>query len=228
MPRLHTRSSNRLHNSQVAPWAACLFVYDGRMRYVLGVDEAGRGPLAGPVAVGVVRAPEHFDLLAAFPGLNDSKKLSEKKREALFELLVAAQVEGKLTFCVKSVGADIIDRAGIASAVISSVHAGIRALAPESIDTRVYLDGLLHAPDGYEQETIIGGDGKVPAIMLASIAAKVSRDRLMKRLAEQYPLYGFEVHKGYGTKAHRNAIRTHGLSPLHRASFCKNILANSL
>lgn len=191
------------------------------MRFVLGVDEAGRGPLAGPVAVGVVMAPEGYDFLGAFPHLNDSKKLSEKKRDVIFEELVLRQKAGELSFCVKSVGAAIIDRSGIARAVHSSVHAGVRQLAPEPQGVRVYLDGLLHAPDEYEQETVIGGDGKVPAIMLASIAAKVSRDRLMVKLAERYPGYGFEVHKGYGTRAHQEAIRTLGLSDLHRRSFCR-------
>ena len=191
------------------------------MRFVLGVDEAGRGPLAGPVAVGVVRAPEGYDFLGIFPDLNDSKKISEKKRERIFELLVAEQAAGNIRFCVKSVAAPIIDRSGIAAAVHSSVHAGIRELAPEPSGVRVYLDGLLHAPEGYEQETVVGGDALIPAIMLASVAAKVSRDRLMVKLAADYPGYGFEVHKGYGTKAHQEAIRRLGLSDLHRRSFCR-------
>lgn len=192
------------------------------MKFVLGVDEAGRGPLAGPVAVGVVAAAHDFDFLTAFPDLNDSKQLSEKKREKIFELLLERAQTGEVRFCVKSVGAAIIDKNGIAKAVHASVHAGIRQLAPEAGGVKVYLDGLLHAPDGYEQETVIGGDALIPAIMLASIAAKVSRDRLMVKLAEDYPGYGFEQHKGYGTKAHQEAIRTLGLSPLHRRSFCRN------
>lgn len=197
------------------------------MPSVIGVDEAGRGPLAGPVAVGAVIVPEGFDLLSAFPGLNDSKKLSEKKREALFEELLARQAAGELRFCVKSVSAAVIDGRGIANAVLSSVHAGVRSLAPEPSGVKVYLDGLLHAPDEYEQETVVGGDALIPAIMLASVAAKVSRDRLMVKLAADYPGYGFEQHKGYGTKAHQDAIRSLGLSPLHRRSFCRNILASA-
>jgi len=195
------------------------------MKFVLGVDEAGRGPLAGPVAVGVVMAPEDFDILTAFPGLNDSKKLSEKKREALFEELLVRERAGDIRFCVKSVSASIIDKSGITKAVHSSVYAGIRQLAPEPNDVRVYLDGSLHAPEGYVQETVIGGDGLIPAIMLASVAAKVSRDRLMVKLALEYPGYGFETHKGYGTKAHQEAIRTLGLCDLHRRSFTRGILA---
>ena len=191
---------------------------------VLGVDEAGRGPLAGPVAVGVVCVEEGFDLLSVFPGLNDSKKLSEKRREALFEQLLVCQKEGSVSFCVKSVDAKTIDTSGISPSVRSAVHAGIRALAPDPTDVKVYLDGLLHAPDEYAQETVVGGDALIPAIMLASIAAKVSRDRLMVRLSAEYPAYGFEAHKGYGTKAHQAAIRAHGLSPLHRRSFCRALV----
>lgn len=194
-------------------------------RFVMGVDEAGRGPLAGPVAVGVVLAPADFDFLGTFPDLNDSKQLSEKKRERIFELLLMRERAGEIRFCVKSVSADVIDRSGIANAVRSSVHAGVRQLAPEPEGVRVYLDGLLHAPEEYEQETVVGGDALIPAIMLASIAAKVSRDRLMVKLAADYPAYGFEKHKGYGTKAHQEAIRTHGLSPLHRRSFCTRIVS---
>lgn len=192
------------------------------MRFVLGVDEAGRGPLAGPVAVGVVRVPESFDILAAFPGLDDSKKLSEKKREALFEMLLAAERAGEVAFAVKSVDALTIDKVGIAKAVISSVHAGVRQLAPDIGGVKVYLDGLLHAPQEYEQETVVHGDSLVPAIMLGALAAKVSRDRLMRRLAEEYPEYGFAQHKGYGTRAHQDAIREYGLCALHRRSFCRS------
>lgn len=197
------------------------------MKFVLGVDEAGRGPLAGPVAVGVVMAPEDFDILAAFPGLRDSKKLSEKRREALFEELVRREKAGDLRFCVKSVSAAVIDRNGITKAVITSVHAGVRQLAPLPTDVHVYLDGLLSAPKEYAQETIVEGDSKIPAIMLAAIAAKVSRDRLMVKLASEYPGYGFEKHKGYGTKAHQEAIRSLGFSELHRRSFCRNIISSS-
>lgn len=191
------------------------------MKWIVGVDEAGRGPLAGPVAVGVVRAPASFDFLTVFPELNDSKKLSEKKREAIFEELCTQTRSGELLFCVKSVGASVIDHSGIVSAVRSSVYAGVRELLPLPEEGTVYLDGSLHAPREYTQETVIGGDALIPSIMLASVAAKVSRDRLMKQLAEQYPEYGFERHKGYGTAAHIQAIQTYGFSPLHRRTFCR-------
>ncbi len=191
------------------------------MKLILGVDEAGRGPLAGPVAVGVVAATEGFDFLEAFPGLNDSKQLSEKNRERIFALLLERKEAGEIRFCVKSVSASVIDRAGITKAVVSAVHAGVRELAPDPLEARVFLDGLLHAPEGYEQETVVRGDSTIPAIMLASVAAKVVRDRYMVSLAADYPSYGFERHKGYGTKAHQAAIREHGLSSVHRRSFCK-------
>lgn len=192
-------------------------------RYILGVDEAGRGPLAGPVAVGVVMAKEDFDFLKALPELNDSKKISEKKRELIFEQLLLLEKAGEVRFCVKSVSAGDIDTRGITHAVKAGAHAGVRKLAPDTEGVRVYLDGLLHAPEEYEQETIIGGDALIPAIMLASVVAKVSRDRLMVKLAKEYPGYGFEAHKGYGTKAHVEAIKKLGLSDIHRRSFCKKI-----
>lgn len=192
------------------------------MKYILGVDEAGRGPLAGPVAVGVVLAPEEFDFLTAFPGLNDSKKLSEKKREILFAKLVELTNTGTLRVAVVLKSAKEIDGRGIAVAVRSAVHEGVRKLLPNPEEGKVYLDGALRAPEEYRQEVVIGGDGLIPAIMLASIAAKVSRDHHMVRLSAKYPEYGFEKHKGYGTKAHIALIREHGLSDIHRRSFCRN------
>jgi ribonuclease HII len=197
------------------------------MTYVLGIDEAGRGPLAGPVAVGAIIAEEGYDFLAAFPGLNDSKKLSEKKREALYELLLAEGKKGQVRAKVCFSSEAMIDRRGIAVAIRDALARAVIALSPEPSGVRILLDGALHAPDGYEQETIIGGDASVPAIMLASIAAKVARDRLMVKLAAEYPEYDFARHKGYGTKAHIAAIRAHGLCLLHRKSFCRNILART-
>jgi ribonuclease HII len=116
--------------------------------------------------------------------------------------------------------AHTIDTEGITQAVKNAVHTGIRQLAPEAEGVRVLLDGLLHAPTEYAQETIVRGDATEPVISLASIAAKVSRDRLMKNLGEKFPGYGFEKHKGYGTKAHYNAIALHGLCEEHRKTFC--------
>ncbi|MEJ0054108.1 MAG: ribonuclease HII [bacterium] len=186
------------------------------MQTILGVDEAGRGPLAGPVAVGVVAIAEGFDLVAAFPGLNDSKKLSEKNRERIFALL---EKTAEVRYAVEFADARVIDAEGISKAIRDALSRGVRALVPDPSDVSVFLDGSLKAPAEYAQETVIGGDGTIPAIMLASVAAKVARDRLMRELAKKYPSYGFEKHKGYGTAAHYAALRTHGPCEIHRHTF---------
>jgi ribonuclease HII len=198
------------------------------MRLVLGVDEAGRGPLAGPVAVGVIVAPEDFDLLVAFPGLNDSKQLSEKKREELFSILCDFEKRGVVRYSVSFSSHAIIDRDGITRAVAGATARGIRSLVPEPSSCKVFLDGLLHAPPEYEQETVIHGDSLVPAIMLASVAAKVTRDHLMVHEATHYPSYGFERHKGYGTAEHVRAIRELGPTPIHRRTFLSHIVNASM
>lgn len=194
-------------------------VYTFLMRFLLGVDEAGRGPLAGPVSVGVVAVPEGFDVAREFPGVADSKKLSEKRREALYGMLEARVAQGIVRFTVEFEDAIVIDREGIAVAVRRALARGVNTLAPDAALVRVQLDGALRAPAEYAQETIIHGDALVPIISLASIAAKVERDRLMVTLAEEYPEYGFEKHKGYGTKAHYDMLLKHGLSAIHRRSF---------
>jgi ribonuclease HII len=187
--------------------------------YVVGVDEAGRGPLAGPVAVGTVCVAEGFDILAAFPGLNDSKKLTEKKREVIFIQLQDEIRKGNVNAVVYLASAQRIDAEGIVPSVRSALYKGVRKLLPNPGEGKIFLDGSLKAPPEYEQETIIGGDGKVPAIMLASVAAKVTRDRLMKKLALEHPLYEFDIHKGYGTKRHYELIRAHGPCDIHRLTF---------
>ena len=189
------------------------------MSQVIGVDEAGRGPLAGPVAVGAVIVPEGFDVAREFPGVADSKELSEKKREKLFEMLKARVAQGDARFVVEYGEAREIDARGIALVVREAVSRAVNALAPDAALVDVLLDGALKAPSEYRQQTIIGGDRLVPLISLASIAAKVSRDRLIVAVSERYPAYGFEKHKGYGTKAHYEAIRAHGLCAIHRRSF---------
>ena len=186
---------------------------------VLGVDEAGRGPLAGPVAVGVVSVADGYDILAHFPGLNDSKKLSEKKREVLFRLLQEEMRAGNVQAVVCLSSARMIDEKGIAYAVRHALDRGVRKLLPNPEEGKVWLDGSLKAPPEYAQETVIGGDGLIPAIMLASIAAKVTRDTLMLKTDAAHPQYGFGAHKGYGTKAHIEAIRLHGPCDAHRRSF---------
>lgn len=191
---------------------------------VVGVDEAGRGPLAGPVAVGIVAVSEGYDILAHFPGLNDSKKLSEKKREILFKTLQEEMKAGNVKAVVCLSSARMIDDKGIAYAIRHALNRGVRKLLPNPKEGKVWLDGSLKAPSEYAQETVIGGDGLVPAIMLASIAAKVTRDQLMLKTDATHPLYGFASHKGYGTKAHIEAIRKYGSCEEHRQSFLKNIL----
>src|SRR4051812_4001506 len=142
------------------------------MRFMLGVDEAGRGPLAGPVAVGVVAVPEGFDVAKEFPGVADSKQLSEKNREKIFAMLEARVALGDARFTVELESAETIDREGIAFAVRNAVARGVNALAPDAALVFIQLDGSLRAPLEYAQKTIIGGDESVPLISLASIAAK--------------------------------------------------------
>ena len=194
-----------------------------RAEFIVGVDEAGRGPLAGPLAVGVVVVHKNFCLQEMFPGVADSKVLTEQKREEIYSLVVNYSKQGLLRHTVIYVAAATIDRIGLTRATLRAVHGGVRKLAPEVEGYKVLLDGLLHAPKEYKQETIIGGDSIEPIISLASIVAKVNRDRLMKRLAKKFPNYGFESHKGYGTEMHFEQIRKFGLSELHRKSFCTKI-----
>lgn len=189
------------------------------MRFLLGVDEAGRGPLAGPVAVGVVAVAEGFDVAREFPGVADSKKLSEKKREEIYGMLEARAAKGDVRFAVEFESAETIDKEGIVAAVHCALVRGVAALAPDAAPVRIQLDGALRAPDEYAQETIIHGDSLIPIISLASIAAKVERDRLMLALAKDYPDYGFEAHKGYGTKMHYDRLLKYGLCVIHRRSF---------
>ncbi|HVY72476.1 MAG TPA: ribonuclease HII [Candidatus Paceibacterota bacterium] len=192
--------------------------------FLIGVDEAGRGPLAGPVSVGIVAVPYDFDIKTAFPGVADSKVLSETKRELLFERLLELQAEKVVSYTIVFASAETIDREGITKAVLDSIYRGVRELAPDAATVReVLLDGLLKAPPEYAQQTIIRGDATEPVISLASIAAKVSRDRFMKDLAGKFPEYGFAQHKGYGTRAHIEAIATHGLCEIHRRSFCRSL-----
>lgn len=189
------------------------------MRFVLGVDEAGRGPLAGPVAVGVVAVPEGFDVVKEFPGVNDSKLLSEKKREEIYGLLEARTERGDVRFTVEMEDSEAIDRFGITAAVRTALFRGVNSLAPDAALVEVMLDGLLKAPPEYRQKTIINGDALVPIISLASVAAKVYRDRHMVRLHETYPDYGFNQHKGYGTSAHYAALAVFGPCAIHRRSY---------
>ena len=182
---------------------------------VCGIDEAGRGPLAGPVCAAAVILPPDCDI----PGLNDSKKLSEKKREALFPVIQ----EKALAFGIGWATAEEIDRVNILQATFLAMARAVEAL-PAPADYAL-VDGNRMPPLPIPGETIVKGDATSASIAAASILAKVSRDRLLRRLDEAHPEYGFAKHKGYGTKAHYEAIRKYGLLPEHRRGFLKNLEA---
>lgn len=176
---------------------------------IAGVDEAGRGPLAGPVCAAAVI----LDPARPIPGLDDSKRLSQKRREAL-ESAIQAQ---SLAWSVAWASAAEIDAINILQASLLAMTRAVAALDPRP--GRVLVDGNRTLDCGCPAEAIIGGDGLVPAIGAASILAKVARDRLMRGLDETYPGYGFAIHKGYPTAAHREALRRLGPCPEHRRSF---------
>lgn len=192
------------------------------MKWQIGIDEAGRGPLAGPVSVGVVKVPVGFDW-GLIEGVGDSKQIAPEKREALFRRAHDLRHHRQLDFAVAMVGSSVIDERGIVYAINTAMVCCLRRLELDHSSCHIRLDGSLKAPVEYSQETIIKGDTLIPEIGLASILAKVTRDRYMTRIARHYTQYGFENHMGYGTKAHRQAIAQYGKSPIHRATFCKNI-----
>lgn len=177
---------------------------------IAGVDEAGRGPLAGPVSVAaVILDPNH-----PIAGLNDSKKLSEARREALYPQII----EHALAWHIEFVQADEIDELNILHATMAGMRRAVCALQPAAQLARI--DGN-RIPTGLpcHAEALIGGDALDPAIMAASILAKVARDRAMIALHDEFPAYGFAVHKGYPTPAHLTALNAHGPCPQHRQSF---------
>ncbi|MCR4325485.1 MAG: ribonuclease HII, partial [Patescibacteria group bacterium] len=198
-------------------------------QYVIGIDEAGRGALAGPVAVGAVLFPIDLDWKAIFrlvtrrgsPRLRDSKKLTSRQRSLLYEHIAS---HGRLRHACAFVAPEAVDSIGIVKAAHRAAAAALGELGIRPARAEVLLDAGLEAPPRWRQRSIVRGDESVPAIALASIVAKVSRDRLMEGLAPSYPRYGFEKHKGYGTLVHRRAIGQHGLSDVHRRTFCKTLL----
>lgn len=188
--------------------------------FLIGIDEAGRGPLAGPVAVGAVMVPHDFDF-SLVQGARDSKKMTPKSREKLFQCVHELQEEGLLRYSVAFSAASMIDSEGIVPAIKSALNACLEELRADPSLSEIRLDGSLRAPDRFTaQTTIIRGDDKEPVISLASIMAKVARDKHMADIAVHYPAYSFGVHKGYGTAAHIRSIAAHGLSDIHRATFC--------
>jgi ribonuclease HII len=175
------------------------------------------------VCVGCVVILKHAAVRNTFPQVRDSKKLSEEQRAAWFSKIEALRRDGALVYSLSFVSARVIDARGISHAIFRAVSRTLsRAGVPQSI--RVLLDGGLRAPkEFHNQKTIIRGDEKELAIALASIVAKVRRDAYMVRVAREYPAYGFDQHKGYGTRRHINAIRRSGFSPLHRRTFCRKL-----
>lgn len=204
----------------------------GQHKFLIGIDEVGRGPIAGPVAIGVVKLKvESLKVNTEWGrGFKDSKKLSPKARGAWFEKIKEARNEGWLEYAVAFVAPSVIDKKGVVHAISAAITRALkdidfsgpqlRGQASKYGEVRVLLDGGLRAPAHYkDQETIIRGDEKELVIALASIVAKVMRDKRMVALAKKFPHHGFEQHKGYGTRAHYAAIKKHGITPHHRKSF---------
>ncbi len=198
------------------------------MKWTIGIDEVGRGPLAGPVTVCAVATSMHPRVIAKIlNGIKDSKKLSQKQKE---EWRAVIRANEKFFIAVTSVRAASIDKNGMSYAARKAVARCLQRLeshleARLPSEVKILLDGSLYAPPFYtNQETIIKGDEKIPLIAAASIMAKLYRDRHMVRLAKQFPQYQFDVHKGYGTKLHRSLIRKHGLSKVHRKTFCTKLI----
>ncbi|MBR3767602.1 MAG: ribonuclease HII [Clostridia bacterium] len=182
-------------------------------KIVCGIDEAGRGPLAGPVFAAAVILPDDLDDL----GINDSKKLSEKKRDALFDIIK----EKALAFSVASASEKEIDEINILNATFLAMKRAVEGL---SVKPDIALvDGNRKPNTGIEEMTLVKGDSKSISIAAASILAKVSRDRYLLELHEKYPEYQFKKHKGYPTALHYEMIKEHGISPVHRLSFLKNL-----
>jgi ribonuclease HII len=191
-------------------------------RHIVGIDEVGRGPIAGPLLVCAVLLPEGYNERKLI-GINDSKQLSKEEREEWHAFAEYEKEHAGLEWGFGWMTAEEIDAVGMSAALSLSVSHALSELGTQGLQAQVYLDGSLFAPREYQQETIIGGDAKVPAISLASVIAKVTRDNLMVTYGEQYPHYGFERHMGYGTKAHFEALRAYGLTSIHRRSFLKSL-----
>ncbi len=197
------------------------------MKFIIGIDEVGRGPIAGPVAVGAfVFLNEKARKI--FKTVKESKQLTEKKREEWFKIIQDSKVAGDVDFAVSFQSEKIIDSKGLSWAIKKCLATSLKKVVGNSaIDSKlnpnavqVLLDGGLKAPPEYvNQKTIIKGDEKIMVIALASICAKVLRDRKLIKLGKKHPEYGFEIHKGYGTKKHYEAIRKYGMLGEHRRSF---------
>ena len=197
-----------------------LFEYDNEIRktmpIICGVDEAGRGPLAGDVYAAAVI----FDDDVCIEGLNDSKKLSEKKRELLYDEIIAKAK----AYCVATASVEEIEALNILQATFLAMKRAVEGLG--TVPGLALIDGNRMPNLNCSMQTVVKGDGLSASIAAASILAKVSRDRYMTQIAEKYPEYCFEKHKGYGTKLHNELILKYGPSPVHRMSFLKKLLTN--
>ena len=194
------------------------------MKILVGVDEVGRGPIAGPVAACALACLDP-EVMVLFEGIKDSKKLSEKGREKWFAIIEDECAHGRLKFSVSFQSEATIDMINIRQATLKAVREAITTLKLDPANTHVKLDGGLNAPPEYVlQQTIIGGDASERIIAMASVAAKVLRDRRMVELGKLHPEYGFERHKGYGTSEHYGAIGKYGILPVHRRSFLKEFI----
>lgn len=197
--------------SEVDLWAIEDGCFAEGFQIVCGVDEAGRGPLAGPVCAAAVILPPHLQI----PGLNDSKKLTDKRRRELMPVIK----EQALAYGIAFATHEEIDQINILQATYLAME---RALAQLNIKPDIALiDGNRAKDFGLPVKTVVHGDSLSASIAAASVLAKVTRDDLMLAMAEEYPQYGFEIHKGYGTKAHYAALTAHGPSPIHRMTFLK-------
>lgn len=190
--------------------------YSDEIQVICGVDEAGRGPLAGPVCAAAVILPKHAEL----PGLTDSKKLTDKKRRELYPLIMEQAVAYGIGFATEQE----IDEINILQATFLAMQRALDQLTVKPDLT--LIDGNREKDFGLPVKTVVKGDSLSANIAAASILAKVTRDNLMVEMAAKYPQYGFEIHKGYGTKAHYAALREFGASPIHRMTFLKKFYDN--
>ena len=202
--------------SNVNMWEIEDGFYSDEIQVICGVDEAGRGPLAGPVCAAAVILPKHAEI----PGLTDSKKLTDKKRRELYPIIMEQAVAYGIGFATEQE----IDEINILQATFLAME---RALDQLTVKPDLALiDGNREKDFGLPVKTVVKGDSLSANIAAASILAKVTRDNLMVEMAEKYPQYGFEIHKGYGTKAHYAALREYGASPVHRMTFLKKFYGN--
>ena len=202
--------------SEITMWEIENEMVSQGFKMICGVDEAGRGPLAGPVYAAAVILPEKLQI----PGLTDSKKLSDKKRRELFPVIQEKAIAWSIGFATEKE----IDEINILQATYLAMERAIHGLSVTP--DLALIDGNRAKDFGLPVKTVVKGDSLSANIAAASVLAKVARDDAMLKLAEEYPQYGFEIHKGYGTKAHYEALRSHGHCPVHRLSFLKKFYGN--